>query len=48
MRWPYLDAQGHELGAETSTYTLRRDGNGRLRLRVAVTHGVEEAPAARH
>jgi hypothetical protein len=48
VRWPYLDAAGRQLGAETSTYTLRRDGAGRLRLRVAVMHGVEETPQARH
>ena len=41
VRWPYLDATGNEVGAETSTYTLRRDREGQLRLRVAVMHGVE-------
>lgn len=46
VRWPYLDAQGHELGAETSTYTLRRDDDGELRLRAALMHGVE-APQRR-
>jgi len=39
VRWPYLDAQGREVGEETSTYTLRRDDEGELRLRVAVMHG---------
>ena len=49
VRWPYLDAQGREQGAETSTYTLRRDDDGELRLRVAVMHGVEAPPRkARH
>lgn len=39
VRWPYLDAQGHEQGEETSTYTLRRDDGGQLRLHVTVMHG---------
>jgi len=49
VRWPYLDDRGTEVGAETSTYTLHRDDEGELRLRVAVMHGVEErSSAARH
>ena len=39
VRWPYLDAQGSTRGSETSTYTLRRDDSGKLRLSVAVMHG---------
>jgi hypothetical protein len=39
VRWPYLDAQGRELGEENSTYTLRRDEDGELRLHVTVMHG---------
>jgi hypothetical protein len=39
VRWPYFDAHGDEIGDETSTYTLRRDDSGVLRLRVAVMHG---------
>jgi NTF2-like protein (DUF6841) len=39
VRWPYLDSRGNEVGEESSTYTLRRDGAGNLRLRVAVMHG---------
>lgn len=39
VRWPHLDSQGDEVGEETSTYTLRRDGSGKLKLRVAVMHG---------
>jgi len=46
VRWPYLDAQGHEVGEETSTYTLRRDEEGELRLRVTVMHGA--AGQAKH
>jgi hypothetical protein len=40
VRWPYLDANAREQGAETSTYTLRKDESGQLKLRVAVMHGV--------
>jgi len=41
VRWPYLDAQGHEVGDETSTYTLRRDARGELKLRVTLMHGAK-------
>jgi len=41
VRWPYLDAEGHEMGAETSTYTLVRQGSGEWKLRIAVMHGRE-------
>ena len=41
VRWPYLDQQGREMGAETSTYTLVRQGSGDWKLRVAVMHGKE-------
>ncbi len=40
VRWPYLDAYGREMGAETSTYTLVR-GKDEWRLRIAVMHGKE-------
>lgn len=39
VRWPYLDRQGQEVGEETSTYTLRRDEGGALKLQAAVMHG---------
>jgi len=39
VRWPYLDARGQEVGEETSTYTLRRNEAGELRLVAAVMHG---------
>jgi hypothetical protein len=39
VRWPYLDGKGDEVGDEVSTYTLRVDDSGALRLRVAVMHG---------
>lgn len=41
VRWPYLDAQGREMGAETSTYTLVRGDSGDWKLRIAVVHGRE-------
>jgi hypothetical protein len=41
VRWPYLDASGHELGAEASDYTLRRDDHGRLRVRAVLMRGTE-------
>lgn len=41
VRWPYLDAQGMERGAETSTYTLTRAGDGDWKFRVTVMHGAE-------
>ncbi|HET6585783.1 MAG TPA: hypothetical protein VFG69_20145, partial [Nannocystaceae bacterium] len=37
--WPYIDERGVQIGAESSTYTLRRDDHGVLRLRVALMHG---------
>lgn len=42
VRWPYVDAQGREMGGETSTYTLRRDESGQLRLRAAIMHGTRD------
>jgi ketosteroid isomerase-like protein len=39
VRWPYLDARGAEVGEETSTYTLRRDQSGALKICAAVMHG---------
>lgn len=42
VRWPFIDEAGDEIGEEISTYTLRRDDVGNLKLRVAVMHG--EAP----
>lgn len=39
VRWPWLDAAGREKGSESSTYTLHRDAQGELKLRVAVMHG---------
>jgi len=39
VRWPRLDGSGAEKGSETSTYTLRRDDGGALRIRVAMMQG---------
>ncbi|WP_395644654.1 hypothetical protein [Terricaulis sp.] len=41
VRWPYLDRQGREVGAECSTYTLKRGGDAKWKIRVAVMHGQE-------
>lgn len=41
VRWPYLDRQGREVGAECSTYTLKRGGDTEWRIRIAVMHGQE-------
>ena len=40
VRWPWLTADGREAGAETSTYTLRRDESGKLKIRAVIMHGV--------
>ena len=39
VRWPYLTEERLEKGSETSTYVLRRDESGALRIQVAITHG---------
>lgn len=41
VRWPYLDAEGREVGAECSTYTLTREGSGDWKLRITVMQGQE-------
>lgn len=41
VRWPYLDPQGREMAAETSTYTLVRPAKGEWKMRIAVLHGKE-------
>lgn len=49
VRWPYLDESGNGLGAESSSYTLKRNADGDFKLRVVLMRGVEEsAPAAKH
>jgi hypothetical protein len=44
VRWPYLDANNREIGAETSDYVISRDGSGKLKLRIAIMRGVEGDP----
>lgn len=42
VRWPYLDAQDRECGAETSTYTLAREDSGDdWKFRIVVMQGTE-------
>jgi ketosteroid isomerase-like protein len=36
VRWPYLDEDGAEQGHESSTYTLRLDDDGELKIRVVI------------
>jgi hypothetical protein len=39
VRWPYLDASGKERGEEASTYTLRRDDAGDLKVQAVIMRG---------
>jgi ketosteroid isomerase-like protein len=39
VRWPYLAADGDEVGEETSTYVIRREPDGSLAIRATVMHG---------
>jgi hypothetical protein len=39
VRWPYVGDNGEELGEESSTYTLRRDDDGNLKICAVVMHG---------
>lgn len=41
VRWPWIDDDGREVGAECSTYTLRRDDLGDWKIRLAIMHGAE-------
>lgn len=41
VRWPYLDDSGKTLGAESSSYTLKRNDDGDFKLRVVLMRGVE-------
>lgn len=40
VRWPHLDSNHHEVAAESSDYTLRRDDKGRLRIRSVLMRGM--------
>ena len=39
VRWPYLDAAGVERGQESSTYVLRRDDSGELKMQAILMRG---------
>ena len=41
VRWPWLDAAGVERGEESSTYVLRRDDSGELKLQAALMRGAK-------
>ena len=41
VRWPWIDDRGHEIGAEASDYTLRRDDDGTLKIRAVLMRGIE-------
>lgn len=43
VRWPYLNAQGAEVGEESSTYTLRLDDDGKLRIYAVAMHGAMQS-----
>lgn len=42
VRWPHLDASGHAVGSESSDYTLRRDAEGKLKIRAVLMRGVSK------
>lgn len=42
VRWPYINQSGQEIGEESSTYTLRRDDKGALKLCAVVMHGAKK------
>jgi hypothetical protein len=46
IHWPYFDTDGKEIGGERSTYTLRRDEHGALKIRAVVMHGEDTGQAA--
>lgn len=39
VRWPWLDQDGTEHGDESSTYVLRKDDGGQLRMHAALMQG---------
>ena len=45
VRWAHFNSKGNESGEEWSTYTLRRDDHGMLRLHVAITREHRDAYA---
>jgi len=42
VRWPYIAANGDELGEETSTYTLMAGDDGELKIRCVLMRGAAE------
>lgn len=42
VRWPYLKANGEEIGEERSTYTLMKGSGGELRIRSILMRGASE------
>lgn len=44
VRWPHLDANHKEVASESSDYTLRRDDEGRLRIRSVLMRGMAALP----
>lgn len=41
VRWPWLDSDDVEMGADVSTYTLRIGEDGEWKVRIAIIHGPE-------
>jgi hypothetical protein len=39
VRWPYIDAEGEEIGEESSTYTLKADDSGNFMMVVCTMRG---------
>lgn len=42
VRWPYLTANGEEIGEERSTYTLMKGKNGELEIRAILMRGASQ------
>lgn len=40
VRWPHVDAKGTEIASESSDYTLRRDADGKLKIRSVLMRGM--------
>jgi hypothetical protein len=47
VRWPYQNDAGETLGAESSSYTLKRGNDGDFKMRVVLMRGVEESTTAK-
>ena len=42
VRWPCFDASGRERGDERSTYTVRRDETGELKVCAVILQGMTQ------